>query len=190
MYKLCITEKSAKNQVALEQAFLRLALQRNYDDITITDICREAGLSRKVYYRLFENKNDVLYALIDHTLGGLEAYAPEMDPLGRFCAYWKAQRPLLDALNLTQCNSLLLDRAIRFVLNYNPAALTDIYPDLLRWDRTVQIFLISGLFGAIVDWHSRGFDIPEEAVSRSLRNLLTSRLHPLLPGAPETAALG
>ena len=60
MYKLCITEKSAKNQVALEQAFLRLALQYNYADITITDICQEAGLSRKVYYRLFENIIDVL----------------------------------------------------------------------------------------------------------------------------------
>lgn len=190
MYKLCITEKSAKNQVALEQAFLRLALRRNYDDITITDICQEAGLSRKVYYRLFENKNDVLYALIDHTLGGLEAYAPEMEPLHRFCTYWKEQHLLLDALDLTQCNSLLLDRAIRFILNYNPAALTDIYPNLLRWDRTVQIFLISGLFGAIVDWHSRGFDTSEEEVSRSLRTLLSSRLHPLRPGQPEAAALG
>ena len=46
MYKLCITEKSAKNQLVLEQAFLRLALQHNYDDVTISDICREAGLSR------------------------------------------------------------------------------------------------------------------------------------------------
>ena len=46
MYKLCATEKSAKNQVLLEEAFLRLALQHNYDDITISDICREAELSR------------------------------------------------------------------------------------------------------------------------------------------------
>ena len=93
MYKLCVTEKSAKNQVQLEEAFLRLALQRNYDDITISDICREAGLSRKVYYRLFEGKNDVLYALIDHALGGFEAYEPEMEPLRRFLLLGGAETP-------------------------------------------------------------------------------------------------
>lgn len=185
MYKLCVTEKSARNQVALEQAFLRLSLSRRYDDITITDICQEAGLSRKVYYRLFENKNDVLYALIDHTLGGLEAYEPDMEPLHRFCRYWKEQRLLLDALDLTQCNALLLERAIRFVLNYNPSSLTDIYPDLLSWNRTTQVFLIAGLFGAMLDWHARGFDLSVEEVSRSLEALLTTRLHARQPADPE-----
>lgn len=140
MYKLCITEKSAKNQFVLEQAFLRLALQYNYDDISISDICREAGLSRKVYYRLFENKNDVLYALIDHALGGFEAYEPEKEPLYRFFTYWKGQKPLLDALDRSQCNALLMDRVVRFVLTYNPSSLTDVYPELLEWDRDTQIF--------------------------------------------------
>ena len=169
MYKLCITEKSAKNQLVLEQAFLGLALQNNYDDITISDICREAGLSRKVYYRLFENKNDVLYALIDHTLGGIEAYEPDMEPLHRFFSYWKGQKPLLDALERSQCNALLLDRVVRFVLTYNPSTLTDVYPGLLSWDRDTQIFFIAGLFGMMLDWHVRGYDSSVEEISQSLQ---------------------
>lgn len=178
MYKLCITEKSAKNQLLLEQAFLRLALQYNYDDITISDICREAGLSRKVYYRLFENKNDVLYALIDHALGGIEAYDPEMEPLHRFFSYWKEQKPLLDALDRSQCNALLLDRVVRFVLNYNPSSLTDVYPGLLSWDRDTQIFFIGGLFSMMLDWHARGYDSSVEGISQSLQTLLSAPLHP------------
>ncbi|MCI7638585.1 MAG: TetR/AcrR family transcriptional regulator [Clostridiales bacterium] len=178
MYKLCITEKSAKNQLVLEQAFLGLALQNNYDDITISDICREAGLSRKVYYRLFENKNDVLYALIDHTLGGIEAYEPDMEPLHRFFSYWKGQKPLLDALERSQCNALLLDRVVRFVLTYNPSTLTDVYPGLLSWDRDTQIFFIAGLFGMMLDWHVRGYDSPVEEISQSLQKLLSEPLHP------------
>ncbi len=178
MYKLCITEKSAKNQLVLEQAFLGLALQNNYDDITISDICREAGLSRKVYYRLFENKNDVLYALIDHTLGGIEAYEPDMEPLHRFFSYWKEQKPLLDALERSQCNALLLDRVVRFVLTYNPSTLTDVYPGLLSWDRATQIFFIAGLFGMMLDWHVRGYDSSVEEISQSLQKLLSEPLHP------------
>ena len=178
MYKLCITEKSAKNQLLLEQAFLRLSLQYNYDDITISDICREAGLSRKVYYRLFENKNDVLYSLIDHALGSFEAYEPEMEPLHRFFSYWKEQRPLLDALDRSQCSALLMDRVVRFVLIYNPSSLTDVYPGLLSWDRNTQIFFISGLFGMMLDWHVRGFDSSVEEISQSLLKLLSEPLHP------------
>lgn len=178
MYKLCVTEKSAQNQALLEEAFLRLALRHNYDDITISDICREAGLSRKVYYRLFEGKNDVLYALIDHALGGFEAYEPEMEPLRRFFSYWKEQKPLLDTLDRSQCNALLMDRVARFVLTYNPSSLTDVYPDLLSWDRDTQIFFISGLFGMMLDWHVRGYDSSVEEISQSLRKLLSSPLHP------------
>ncbi|MDO5546593.1 MAG: TetR/AcrR family transcriptional regulator [Eubacteriales bacterium] len=178
MYKLCVTERSAKNQLVLEKAFLRLALQHNYDDITISDICREAGLSRKVYYRLFENKNDVLYALIDHTLGSFEAYEPEMEPLHRFFSYWKDQRQLLDALDRSQCNALLMDRVVRFVLTYDPSVLLVIYPDLLEWDRDTQIFFISGLYGMMLDWHRRGFDSSVEEISRSLLKLLSAPLHP------------
>ena len=178
MYKLCVTEKSAQNQALLEEAFLRLALRHNYDDITISDICREAGLSRKVYYRLFENKNDVLYALIDHTLGSFEAYEPEMEPLHRFFSYWKEQKPLLDALDRSQCNALLMDRVVRFVLNYNPSILLVIYPDLLQWDRDTQMFFIAGLFGMMMDWHVRGFDSSVEEISQSLLTLLSAPLHP------------
>lgn len=178
MYKLCVTEKSAKNQVTIERAFLHLALKYNYDDITITDICREAGLSRKVYYRLFENKNDVLYALIDHTLGGFEAYEPEMEPLHRFFSYWKEQKQLLDALDLSQCNALLMDRVVRFVLTYNPSSLVDVYPGLLTWDRDTQMFFIAGLFGMMLDWHVRGFDSSVEEIAQSLLRLLSAPLHP------------
>lgn len=178
MYKLCSTAKSTLHQHQLEAAFLTLALQQNYDDITISAICREAGLSRKVFYRLFENKNDVLYALIDHTLGAFEAYRPGDNPLNRFFSYWKEQKPLLDAMDLSQCNALLMDRVVRFALVYNPSSLTDVYPGLLEWDRDTQIFFISGLFGMMLDWHVRGFDNSVEEISHSLLKLLSKPLHP------------
>ena len=180
MYKLCSTEKSARHQRQLETAFLTLALQQNYDDITISAICREAGLSRKVFYRLFENKNDVLYALIDHTLGAFEAYRPGDNPLNRFFSYWKEQKPLLDAMDLSQCNALLMDRVVRFVLASNTSALWDISPVLKPRDRNSQIFYISGIFGMMLDWHVRGYDNSVDEMSEILLSLLSSPLFPSL----------
>mgnify|MGYP003299808584 CR=1 FL=1 len=74
MYKLCSTEKSAQQQRQLEQAFLTLLLQMPYDSIRISEVCRQAGCSRKVFYRLFESKTDMMMALIDHTLLDFEQH--------------------------------------------------------------------------------------------------------------------
>ena len=121
MYKLCSTERDANQQKRLEQAFLDLLLQMPYDSIRISEVCRQAGCSRKVFYRLFENKTDVLIGLIDHTLLDLENYSP--DPatvregnLHRFFSYWKSQHRLLSALSLSQGIGLLTERAIHHVM--------------------------------------------------------------------------
>ena len=174
MYKLCITEKSARNQQRMEAAFLTLASHQNYDSITISAICREAGLSRKVFYRLFENKNDVFYALIDHTLSAFEAYCPDQPQLYRFFSYWKEQKPLLDIMDRNGCNALLMDRVVRFALNQSSTFLWDLSPQLMTCGRNAQMFYIAGIFGMMLDWHVRGYDNTVEEMSDALTQVFTT----------------
>ena len=70
MYTMCITEKTAEQQKIFEQTFLQMLLENDYDSITISDLCRRAGLSRKIFYRLFEKKADVLLSMIERILKG------------------------------------------------------------------------------------------------------------------------
>ena len=49
MYRKCTTERSAQNQRALENAFLALMGKLPYEQITITQICGEAGISRRIF---------------------------------------------------------------------------------------------------------------------------------------------
>ena len=49
MYTLCTTEKTALQQKQFEQTFLQMLLEDDYDNITISDLCRKAGLSRKIF---------------------------------------------------------------------------------------------------------------------------------------------
>ena len=91
MYTLCTTEKTAQQQQQFEQTFLQMLLESHYDDITISDLCRRAGLTRKMFYRLFEKKADVLSSLIDHSLLNSSNYEPDPSAgsgeLHRFFAY-------------------------------------------------------------------------------------------------------
>ncbi len=57
-----IAEQS-KNKIA--KALLVIMEQYNFKEITITQLAQEAGLSRKTFYRLFTDKEDVLSYLYE-----------------------------------------------------------------------------------------------------------------------------
>jgi len=179
MYKLCSTEKSAAQQRQLEQAFLDLLLQMPYDDIRISEICRQAGCSRKVFYRLFEGKTDVLIALIDQTLLDFENYHPDPAQCGegnlhRFFAYWKSQHRLLSALSLSQAIGLLTERAIRHVLAEDALVLKTFGAEESGFARETVIFFLSGVFSLVRDWYEQGYDRSIDEMSAMLMSLLST----------------
>lgn len=44
----------------IAQACIELMKEKDFQDITITEICQKSGYSRMAYYRHFESKNDIL----------------------------------------------------------------------------------------------------------------------------------
>ena len=178
MYKLCTTERAAQQQNIMEAAFLRLLNKHHYDDITITDICREANLSRKVFYRLYEKKSDVLYSLIDHKLMEASTYQPDASvgpgELHRFLAYWKEQKDVLYALSANKVNSLLAERAIQFILREDSDLQHCFGTDEMPYGREAMRFYITGVFALVLAWHSNGFDKSIDELSRILMHLLTT----------------
>ena len=68
MYKQCQTEKSAARQRQLEQGLLQVMLKRQYEEISVSDLCDHMNIPRKSFYRYFSSKDGALYALLDHTM--------------------------------------------------------------------------------------------------------------------------
>ena len=161
MYTLCTTEKTAQQQQQFEQTFLQMMLESHYDDITTSELCRRAGLSRKIFYRLFEKKADVLYSLIDHSLLNSSNYEPDpavgSGELHRFFAYWQTQEDLLDALLKHQNSSLLTDRAVRFTLNENTTMVHLFGADQGRFGFEMIVFYITGMFSLVLSRHQQGY---------------------------------
>lgn len=57
---------------AIQDAFLRVKRKKEYNAITVTDICREAEISRGTFYAHFNNIAEVLDALLDDALVGMD----------------------------------------------------------------------------------------------------------------------
>ena len=163
MYKHCNTEESAQRQRQLEQCLLTLMNERLLPQITIGDICSQAGISRKSFYRYFDSKEDCLHALLDHAImDGTTYYLPgpdssnqTLDLCCRIFEYWKIQTPLLDALERNGQSLQLLQRMVRYILEEEPEYAR--FMGISNHDLMEHVvYSVGGIMGLILTWHHEG----------------------------------
>lgn len=190
MYKQCRTERSAARQQLLEQGLLQMMQRRQFEEISVSDLCDELGVPRKAFYRYFSGKDGALLSLIDRTLMDFEVYATFSDTndsqapqryMEQVFIYWIHHRDLLDALKKSEISGLLVQRALAFSQNL------DTIPRFMQIaDRRLReygtMFMVCGLMTMIVQWHHDDFSkSPEEMADLSMQ-LLT---RPLFSGSLE-----
>lgn len=168
MYRKCATEISVLHQRQVTESLLALMQKMPYEEITVTQLCQAAGITRRIFYHLFSNKAGALQALVDHRILDSESYGSEIpDELIRFFCYWKEQKTFLDALGENGMSGLLLERMINIVLaeDYN------VHYWLQRngWSNNsteIIVFGLSGLVGLVYSWYYSGYQkTPEEMAS-------------------------
>ena len=188
MYKLCKTEQSAARQRELEQSLMGLMNTCRYEEITVSDFCVYAGIPRKAFYRYFSSKDGALYALLDHTMLEYEAYEVPYAPgeqrsvlrdLEGFFLFWKAQKPLLDALEYSGLSGILMERAISNAVRHPILNQMLINEDPKTRDHIVR-FCICGLMIMMINWHHEGFREGTLDMAQIAVRLVTQPLFPTM----------
>lgn len=174
MYRKCVTETSALHQKQVEQQLLELMLKVPYEEITVTQLCQAAGITRRVFYHLFNSKQDALWAMLDHMILESESWQPELqDPFLRFFCYWKENRKLLDALRANQIPGLLQERLIVTVMQED----FDLRHRLNTsgWEKATDliVFHLCGAMGLVFRWYYEDFRETPEEMAALLRRILT-----------------
>jgi AcrR family transcriptional regulator len=118
-YLYCGTNKTAlasKDQIA--STLLALMKEKPYDEISVSELCRCAGISRQTFYSLFSSRESVMeFALQARYCEGLDIAAPERDreetPLSQLCrsysGYILQNRGLIKMLVDNRIDYLLYD---------------------------------------------------------------------------------
>ena len=190
MYKECKTEKSAKRQYEIEQAFLDLLLSKHYKEITVCELCNIANIPRKAFYRYFDDKEGVLRALIHHTLvryGEFSAKSTNArrtvtSEIEQFFMYWKEELPrkLLKALN----DSDLLNELISISIDFSSSRLLNLNKFLNEEDKKISkdmfCFIITGLMALMLSWHREGYERTTAEMASITCRLLTAPIFPSL----------
>lgn len=77
-------QKNTMTRDCIFTALLLLMDQMPYEDITITDIAKKAGVSRMSYYRLYKSKDDIL---VRHFQDAFEGLLEELKGMGKITKY-------------------------------------------------------------------------------------------------------
>ncbi len=76
------TRKAIATRSALVQAAIVVFSRQHYRDAKISDICKEAGKAVGVFYRYFDNKQDIFSAAVDVFFARLSELEPKIGEAG------------------------------------------------------------------------------------------------------------
>lgn len=178
MYRKCVTEVSAEHQRQISETLLTLMEKIPFEDITVTQLCQTAGISRRIFYHLFNGKTGALHALVDNKILDIGRHSEgDSSKLLRFFRYWKEQKSLLDVLSENGMSGLLLERMISMVL-------AEDY-DVIYWlerngwkgsSQEIIIFGLSGFMGLVYSWYSTDYRRPPEEMAALAQQLIAPHL--------------
>lgn len=60
-----MSTRNEKTKRLISIAFYALLLKKSFDEVTISDICKKAGVSRMSFYRYYNNKEDIFVLFSD-----------------------------------------------------------------------------------------------------------------------------
>ena len=183
MYKICQTEQSTRRQRELEKGLLHLMQRKNYEDISVSDLCEYLQIPRKSFYRYFSSKDGALYSLIDHTLvdffqmplADTKSRDNAVGDLDLFFAYWYENRAFLDALLRSGLSGILVQRANTFALQegHLPRKLKSAP---MQIQGLALSFAVCGLMAMTLSWHQQGFPVSADEMTQMAINMLTTPL--------------
>ncbi len=110
MYHIPNDERAKKSARKIGGGLLGCLKQKNFTEITVTDVQKEANVGRATFYRLFDNTADVLSYLCDGVFEEVgckyektNAFTPQERAL-EFIRAWMRNKTLLEAI--VDCNRM------------------------------------------------------------------------------------
>ncbi len=150
-----------------------------YSEVSISELCRAANISRMTFYRHFNSKDEVIESYLE-TL--LQKFLKEVVQKNRFASYIQYENMILAFQNVRNHS-----RYVEYIIKNNMGELllrklidTEFSLSLrsqeTEEDRFLSIAYASALYGVVVNWVREGMTISPEMLSRLLINLYQDKI--------------
>lgn len=142
-------KREALVDVYITEALLILLRDKEYKDISITEICKKAGVTRMSFYRNFESKEDILFKKVRNVT---DSFVKESDIsyksdtvssyFVKLFTHMQQQKELCSALNKAGLIYMVKDEFDRVFLNT--------YKN--DYDEYKSLFLAGGIYNVFLFW--------------------------------------
>lgn len=162
-------KREALVDVYITEALLLLLKKKEYKDISITEICKKAGVTRMSFYRNFESKEDILLKKVRTVTDGFlkeSAISYKNDTASSYFVklftHMKQQKKLCAALNKAGLMHAVKDEFDRVFLN----AYRGVY------DEYKSLFLAGGIYNVFLFWFLNGCRDDPWILAKRLEDIL------------------
>lgn len=163
--------KIEKTKQSLLDALSRLIRTTDLDEITVTRLCREAGVNRTTFYKYYSVPADVLSEYTEHILrqSAYSLNTPDKtyyDHMLSTCRIVYENRELMTCFIRSNGN---LMKMVYTVLVRNFSALG-------YMSAPVNTFIAGGVGSSVMSWAVRGFPESPEAIAREMTGYVSRLL--------------
>ncbi|GIE33674.1 putative transcriptional regulator, TetR family protein [Actinoplanes italicus] len=190
-------QREADRRDRIAAAAVHLFASRDYDEVTVADVCAHAKVSKRYFYDHFADREDLLLAVHreqnDWLLGSLVELSPPrpatvrelLDPVMRALVRLLAENPErarviyvnapkmeLRRRGLLRAEAAMFGRLLRPMLRTKG---DETHGDDKRFDRTM-LALVAGISEVIIEWVGDGMTAPADELADDLSRLAVAML--------------
>ncbi len=151
----------------ITESLLTLLEDKAIEDISISELCGNAGIGRASFYRNFNSKEDILRAYINKLFDGWKSdweknnSIPLSSCIGMIFGHFEQHRDFYHLLNKRHLIYLLKDVILDIM---------ELKPDLPKGEVYAKAFVAYSLYGWIEVWFQRGMQESAEEMKQLFLN--------------------
>jgi len=173
-------------QRQIEECLYQNLQRSSYQSISVSDICRQVGISRKAFYNYYHDKDACLCAIVDgllrdsllHTSKTAPDNADPLEVIVIFLDFWKEKKSFFDIVMRNNLIHFLLLRNMNYILNEDRTAMQLINTPEVKSDADILACYVASQLALMLQWYFRGFQDPTEEIARKYLRILHM---PLIP---------
>ena len=169
-----IAEQSKQKMV---QALLTVMEQYDYKEITVTQITQEAQLSRKTFYRLFSNKDDILLLFFDGLFQECFSQIKSRkiqrywDVVQVFFDFWEERKGLLSLLQKNNLLAIVFEHSYQYSMQVFEFVRSKEIADSFSVPLPYMLaYSVGGMHSMLLKWVEKGMDIPSSELISKLKS--------------------
>lgn len=169
-----IAEQSKQKMV---QALLTVMKQYDYKEITVTQITQEAQLSRKTFYRLFSNKDDILLLFFDGLFQECFAQVKARkiqhywDAVQVFFDFWEERKGLLFLLQKNNLLAVVFEHSYQYSMQiFEFVRSKEIAASFSVTLPYMLAYSVGGMHSMLLKWVEKGMEIPSSELISKLKS--------------------